>query len=91
MKLLWLPRAIEDFNNQINHIANDNLRTAAEQGDRIINQSAQLLIYPEMGRLGRVEGTRELVIGRTPFILIYRAMKGHIELIRLLHGSQKFP
>ena len=51
-----------------------------------------LLQHPKMGRAGRVKGTRELVISRTPFIAVYR-LKGtkRIEIIRLLHGSQQWP
>jgi len=27
---------------------------------------------PNVGRLGRVSGTRELVVSRTPYIVVYR-------------------
>ena len=44
-----------------------------------------------MGRPGRLRGTRELVISRTPFIAIYRVKGRRIEVIRLLHSSQQWP
>ena len=50
-----------------------------------------LLQHPQMGRPGRKKGTRELVISRTPFIVVYRAKGARIEIIRLLHGAQQWP
>jgi len=44
-----------------------------------------------MGCEGRVEGTRELVIGRSPFIAVYRIKGKRIEILRILHGAQRWP
>ncbi len=43
-----------------------------------------------MGRLGRVSGTRELVIPETPFILPYRIQDNRIEILAVLHGAQQW-
>lgn len=93
MIIRWLPRAILDRNAQIDYIAERNPRAAIDQGDRIEQQIGQLLDHPEMGRPGRVDGTRELVISGTPFIVVYRLKPRakRVELIRLLHGAQKWP
>ena len=64
---------------------------AVVQGDRIAEQIDILLQHPQMGRPGRKQGTRELVISRTPFIVVYRLKGKRIELLRLLHGSQQWP
>jgi len=48
-----------------------------------------LIDHPKMGRTGRKKDTRELVISRTPFIMVYRIKGQRIELLRLLHGSQQ--
>jgi len=89
--LVWLRRAIADRDAQLDYIAQDNPFSAIEQGDRIARQVGQLVQNPEMGRSGRKHGTRELVISRTPFIVVYRIKGQRIELLRLLHGSQQWP
>jgi toxin ParE1/3/4 len=89
--LVWLRRAIADRDAQLDSIAQDNPRAAIEQGDRITHQVGQLAQQPEMGRAGRKQGTRELVISRPPFIVVYRIKGQRIELLRLLHGSQQWP
>jgi len=89
--LVWLRRAIADRDAQLDYIAQDNPCAAIEQGDRISQQVGLLIQHPEMGRAGRKQGTRELVISRTPFIVVYRINGMRIELVRLLHGSQQWP
>ncbi len=89
--LVWLRRAIADRDSQLNYIAQDNPRAAIQQGDRIAHQMGQLVQHPEMGRSGRKQGTRELVIGRSLFIVIYRIKGNRIELLRVLHGAQQWP
>ena len=89
--LVWLQRAIQDRDAQLDYIAQDNLMAAVSQGDRIAEQIEILQQHPQMGRPGRKQGTRELVISRTPFIVIYRIKGKRIELLRVLHGAQQWP
>jgi toxin ParE1/3/4 len=89
--IVWLRRAIADRDAQLNYIAQDNASAAIEQGDRVAQQVGQLAQHPKMGRAGRKHGTRELVISRTPFIVVYRLKGKRIELVRLLHGAQQWP
>lgn len=44
-----------------------------------------------MGREGRVEGTRELVIDRSPYIAVYSILGETVRILRVLHGAQKWP
>jgi plasmid stabilization system protein ParE len=44
-----------------------------------------------MGRPGRISGTRELVITGTPFVAVYRVRADAVEILRFLHGAQRFP
>ncbi len=50
-----------------------------------------MLQHPEMGRHGRIEGTRELVISRTPYIAAYRITGDTVRILRVLHGAQLWP
>ncbi len=93
MKLVWLPKAIENLDAHLDYISQDSPQAAVEQGDRIERQVNQLIKHPEIGRPGRKLGTYELVISRTPFIMVYRIQREskRIELMRLLHGAQQWP
>ncbi len=91
MILVWFKRAINDRDAHIDYIAHDNPLAAVSQGDRIEEQVDMLIDHPKMGRPGRKKDTRELVISRTPFIMVYRIKGQRIEMLRLLHGSQQWP
>ena len=47
--------------------------------------------FPMSGRIGRVGGTRELVIQRTPYIAAYRIHADRVRILRILHGSRLWP
>ena len=93
MELVWLPRARRERFEAIDFIAERNPLAALGQLDEIERQTDMLVVQPNLGRPGRVKGTRELVISRTPFVPIYRVRPrlARIELVRLLHGAQQWP
>jgi toxin ParE1/3/4 len=47
--------------------------------------------FPESGRIGRIAGTRELVIPRTPYIAAYVVLDDKVRILRVLHGAQIWP
>lgn len=57
---------------------------------RLVEAAAFLAYHPEIGRLGRVSGTRELVVAGTPYIFVYR-VKATIEILTILHTARKWP
>jgi toxin ParE1/3/4 len=81
--LEWLPAAQRDFDDLVDYIATDHPMAAIAQGDEIETQVSMLADHPRMGRPGRVKGTRELVVVRSPFIVAYR-VKGNPHLIYFL-------
>lgn len=91
MRLEWSVFALEDRDGIFDYIEEDSPRAAVVVDDRIRTQVHQLLQFPETGRPGRVEGTRELVISRTPYIAAY-CITGHtVRILRVLHGAQQWP
>jgi plasmid stabilization system protein ParE len=51
----------------------------------------RLAELPNLGRPGRVAGTRELVVPGTPYIIPYRLRGDRLEVITVFHGRQKWP
>lgn len=91
MRLEWSVFALDDRNAIFDTIEADSPRAAVAVDDRIEEQVEWLLQFPEMGRIGRLEGTRELVIQHTPYIVAYRVMGEVIRVLRVLHGAQRWP
>jgi len=91
MRVAWSRRAIRQFVALREHIAKDSDRNAAAVAGRILKAVDLLQTHPEMGRPGRVVGTRELVVADTPYVIPYRVRLERLELIAVFHGRQKWP
>jgi addiction module RelE/StbE family toxin len=91
VRLVWAQHALEDRRAIYDHIEADDPRAAALVDARIAKAVARLVDFPESGRLGRVEGTRELVVSRTSCVVAYRAVGEIVRILRVLHGAQLWP
>jgi addiction module RelE/StbE family toxin len=91
LRLEWSVFAQEDRKAIFDYIEADNPRAAVAIDDRIQTRIEGLAQFPEMGRPGRIEGTRELVIARTPYIAAYRIIGDTVRILRVLHGAQQWP
>ena len=91
MIVQWLHEASDNRYDQLDYIAQENPIAAIRLDEEIEVQTEALAQNPEIGRVGRVDGTRELVIARTPFLAVYRILSGRIEITNLLHQSQQWP
>jgi toxin ParE1/3/4 len=88
---IWSPEAVEDLAALRAYIAEDDAKAAQRVALHIINSVEKLLSKnPEMGRPGRVPGTRELVIP-TPFIVPYRFVDRTLQILRVYHGARRWP
>lgn len=91
MKGLWFRSAIEDLKSAKNYIDQDNPHAAQQVVQRIKDKVALLSEQPGIGRPGRVPNTKELIVDRSSFILPYRVRDNHIEILRVLHTSRRWP
>jgi toxin ParE1/3/4 len=92
MNIVWSPEAIDDLASLRAYIAEDSSAAAQRVVLRILNNIETLLPdNPRIGRPGRVPGTRELVVPRTPFIVPYRIQGRTIHILRIYHGARRWP
>jgi toxin ParE1/3/4 len=91
MRVSWLRTALRNPDQHANYIAKDDPIAARNAVQRIRAAVDQLADYPSMGRTGRVPLTRELIVGGTPWIIVYRVRADVVEIIRVLHGAQSWP
>lgn len=91
MDIFWLDRTRRELIQIREYIAKDNPRAARQVARRILESAEKLRTTPNIGRPGRLYGTRELVITRTPFIILYRVRDGAVEILRVIHGVRKWP
>jgi toxin ParE1/3/4 len=73
------------------YVAEDNPAVAAALHELIDRQVGRLADHSRVGRPGRIEGTRELVVSHMPYIVAYKVAAGEVIILRILHGAQRWP
>ena len=91
MKILWTEPARMDLREIFLYISNDSPKAARVLLNTIKNRVELLTENPRLGRLGRVEGTYELVLAETRYIVPYRIKNQQIEILAVFHGSREWP
>jgi len=89
--IVWSPRAITHLADLRAHIARDNPNAAGRIATTLLTAVDRLTELPNLGRPGRVAGTRELVVPGTPYVIPYRLLGDRLEIIAVFHGRQKWP
>lgn len=91
MKVEWSALAMEDRDRIFDYIESESPKAAIQVDIRIEEQVDQLVQFPELGRLGRIEDTRELVISQTSYVVPYRVYGNVVRILRMLHCAQQWP
>ncbi|HFD33452.1 MAG TPA: type II toxin-antitoxin system RelE/ParE family toxin [Gammaproteobacteria bacterium] len=90
MHIKWLDFARTDLDSIEEYVAMENpdaaVRVVLRRGITTVEILAD---QPGVGRLGRVEGTRELVLTDIPYTVTYRIKNKTIEVLRVLHQAMK--
>ncbi len=92
MKIRWTTTALRDFTNICNYTEEQKGPLTARRAALQMYEAIDLLgPFPHRGRPGRKQGTREPIFRGLPFLAIYRLREEVVEVIRILHGAQKWP
>jgi len=91
VSIRWTPQATDHLRSAHEYLAAESERAAGKLIDRILAAVEVLAQHPQLGRPGRVEGTRELVITRTPFIVAYRLRANQVQILAILHAARRWP
>jgi len=91
MRVRWTTPAKKQFVGVYENIREENRSAAARTAEEIWEGTELLGNHPMAGREGRVEGTRELVIRGTPYIVAYRLKKNEVWILAVLHAAREWP
>lgn len=91
MRLEWTQPAFKDVQEAGRYIALDDPHAAKRMAERVREAVEYLVDQPNIGRPGRMQGTRELVISGTPFIAVYWVRGDVVQILRLLHHARQWP
>ncbi len=90
LKVRWTRPALSDFIEAQEFIARDDPQAASRTAERLWEAAEHLTENPHIGRKGHVAGTRELVVTRTPYLIVYRTRDEVVEILRIWHGRRNW-
>jgi toxin ParE1/3/4 len=91
VNVVWSPRAIRHLTDLRSYIERHNPTAAARVAETLLAAVGRLAELPNLGRPGRVAGTRELVVPGTPYVIPYRLRRERLEIIAVFHERQRWP
>jgi toxin ParE1/3/4 len=91
MRLRWTPAAADDLEAIADYLARHFPSFTETTVREIYDAIVTLRSLPHRGRIGREEGTRELVVARLPYVVVYRIKGDAVEILRIFHGAQRRP
>lgn len=91
MKISFTPEAQSDFDDIFSYIFKKNPTAVYNVRERILEAIMGLPEYPYIGRKGRAEGTREMVVPNTPYVIPYEILDDKLVILAIFHSSRDWP
>lgn len=89
VEIVWSPLALSRLKQIRTYVAEDKPEAAERLATRIVAVVEALRTHPHLGRTGAEPGIRELVIGSTPYIVLYRVQGERVTVSTIWHGAQR--
>ena len=90
MRVRWTPEAADDLERICDYTASTDTERARRIAQTVAEGIASLRAFPNRGRPGRIDGTRELIFAPLPFVVVYE-VHNEVQVLRVLHGAQRWP
>ena len=88
-EIVWSPLALARLREIRAYVAKDKPRAAEQLATRIVAMVEALRSHPHLGRAGPKSGIRELVIGGTPYIILYRVRGKRVIISTIWHAKRR--
>lgn len=89
MRIRWTPAAADDLQHIHDYLCEHEPNLARPTVIALREAILSLRKLPNRGRPGAVEGTRELLHDRLPYIVAYRVKEDVVEVLHIWHPSQE--
>ena len=90
-RVRWTRPALNHLREIADYVARDNPEAARRVVNFIRERANALAQFPNMGRSGRLEDTREIVVARFPYIVVYRLTGEFADILAVVHTSRRWP
>ncbi len=84
-------RSIANIEAIRSHIAADNPAAANKVIESVASAADKLMDFSMLGHAGRRSGTRELVLSKYPYTIVYRLTQKKVIIAAVIHQSRRNP
>jgi toxin ParE1/3/4 len=91
MRIRWTPAATADLQHISDYLKEHHPRYRQPTMRKLYEAVRALKQWPQRGRIGREEGTRELLFSPMPYVVVYRVTEQSVEVLRIYHTAQDRP
>jgi toxin ParE1/3/4 len=91
VKVLWSAASLSHLQQVVDYLQGETSGGATTIRRRILETKRRIGQMPYSGKVGRIDGTREAVVPRTPFILVYRVSEKTLDILGIWHAARLWP
>jgi len=88
MRIRWTPRAAADLDAIYEYLKEHHPHFIRRTMRQLYEAAFSLKTPPQRGRIGREEGTRELLCLPLPYISAYRFKSDSVKILHIHHSAQ---
>jgi toxin ParE1/3/4 len=88
MCIRWTPAAAADLQRISDYLKENHPHYRQATLRKLYDAIRSLKQLPQPSRIGREDGTRELLFPPTPYVAVYRVREQTIEVMRVYHAAQ---
>jgi len=83
MQVRWTTPAAQDLEDIALYIQRDSDAAAQAVAKALFDAANSLELLPSRGRVGRIPGTRELVVPGLPYIVLYEVADTAVQILHI--------
>jgi toxin ParE1/3/4 len=91
MKVIWSASAVRQLQEVVDYLQDESAARAVTIRRRILATVGLIGQMPDSGRIGRIDGTREAVVPRSPYIVVYQVSTETVEVLGVWHAAREWP
>jgi len=90
MQVRWTTPAAQDLEQITLYIQRDSESAAQAVAKALFDAANSLDLLPSRGRVGRIQGSREIVVPGLPYIIAYRVDATAVQILHIYHGARNW-
>ena len=89
MRIRWTPAAAADLEHISTYLKDHHPHYREPTMRKVYDAVHSLKQWPNRGRVGREDGTRELLVPPLPYVAVYRIKERSVEVLRIYHAARE--